>query len=337
MENIRLIKKTFKDIYNLEVFEVSLIVDQGRKKVWEIATSKGKKIWKSMPLSKDMICFIVKVTEYLIAKGLKVPPVTKTRSGKDYYLSPQGEIYLLTDWIEGTKPSFTNHMKDIVITLAKFHKYTARIDMSSYSYVPDRRGSWPTTYQNRQKRLYEINKVVDKKSKAARGFLKNIDYFLNKTKTATVLLEKSYYRRWLQKKGTKTGLCHRDFIPQNLRLSETGELYVFDFDTLTIDLPAMDLRKIINSICKEKGKWDIGIVKSVIAFYNSVNPLSLREWEVVFIDLMYPHFFYSLVNNYCINGINSFTDNCNFERLQNTIDYEKSKDSLWEDFRHIMK
>ena len=337
MENIGWIKKTFKDIYNLEVFKVSLIVDQGRKKVWEIATPKGKKIWKRMPLSKDMVGFIVKVTEYLIAKGLKVPPVTKTRSGKDYYLSPQGEIYLLTDWIEGTKPDFTHHMKDIVITLAKFHNYTGRIDMSPYSYVPDRRGSWLATYQNRQKRLHEIKKCVDKKSKAVRVFLKNIDYFLNKTKTATVLLEKSNYRLWLQKNGSKTGLCHRDFIPQNLRLSETGELYVFDFDTLTIDIPAMDLRKIINISCKEKGKWDVEIVKSVVAFYNSVNPLSVREWEVVFIDLMYPHFFYSLVNNYCINGINSFANNCNFERLQNTINYEKSKDKLWEDFRHIME
>ena len=335
-ENIELIRKTFKDIYDLEVFEASLIVDQCRKKVWQITTSKGKKAWKSLHVSKQMAGFIVKVTEYLNAKGLKVPPVTKTHLGQDYYLSPQGEIYLLNDWIEGAKPSFTHHMKTIIKTLAKFHKYTGKLNVSNYSYIPDRRGSWLVTYQNRLKRLQEIKLGLEQRNLAAEVFTMNIDYFIDKIQTATALLEKSYYSCWIQEKGTKTGLCHRDFIPQNLRLTELGELYVFDFDTLTIDIPAMDLRKIINSSCKEKGRWDIGRVKSIISFYNSVNELSSREWEVVFIDLMYPHYFYSLVNNYCMQGIESFSSNCNFKRLQNTIDYEKSKDNLWEDFHHII-
>ncbi|ACV62016.1 spore coat protein, CotS family [Desulfofarcimen acetoxidans DSM 771] len=326
-------KLVFKDVYGLDIYEVNVLAEQGRKKVWGLQTSKGKKVWKRIPSSNDRAGFMIRVMEYLISKGIKVPRVIKTRFNKNYYLSSQGEIYLLTDWVDGIKPNFNDHLKEIVITLAKFHKYTAKIEANPSS-VFDWRGIWPATYEKRQKRLSEIKQALRGNNEVSGGLLKSIDYFLKKSKSAANSLENSYYHVWLRRKGAKTGLCHRDFIPQNLSLTGAGELCIFDFDTLTMDIPAMDLRKLINTCCKEKGKWDVEIVKSVVNFYNSVNPLLDREWEVVFIDLMFPHFFYSLLNKYYTESVQ--VANYNIERIHETILFEKSKKDMWKDFQDIM-
>jgi Ser/Thr protein kinase RdoA (MazF antagonist) len=48
-------------------------------------------------------------------------------------------------------------------------------------------------------------------------------------------------------------LCHQDYAAENLAIGSDGKLYVFDMDSLTVDVPIRDMWKILNKVMK-KGK-----------------------------------------------------------------------------------
>ncbi|WP_066634972.1 CotS family spore coat protein [Desulfolucanica intricata] len=328
MENIE--EKILKEIFSLQVNKIQLIADKGKKKVWKVVSPNGIKVLKKIPVSESRARFIVSVIRHLVRQGVKIPQIITTYGGMDYYLSPKKEIYLLMEWIEGTKPDFNMHLEYVVKAMANFHKGLYDFDIKSFVHVPDRRGTWINSYKKRQKKLLNIKLCTLENNEVAQLFLANLDYFLKKAYKAQRLLEQSYYSSWVLNK--KICICHQDFIPQNLKIGDHSELYVFDLDTLVIDVPALDLRKLINNVCKSIGNWDSTLVKSIVRYYNSINPLTSREWEVVFIDLMYPHLFYSLINNYCSKPVPGCLKNLNYLRLKKAINFEQSKDEFLEEY-----
>jgi len=66
----------------------------------------------------------------------------------------------------------------------------------------------------------------------------------------------------------------------------------FDTDSITIDIPARDIRKLLNKIMKKNGKWNLEILRKFIRIYQSENPLSFSEWTV------FPHLFLGAMNKF---------------------------------------
>ena len=96
-------------------------------------------------------------------------------------------------------------------------------------------------------------------------------------------------------------LCHQDFGRGNVIAAADG-IYVLDLDGVTFDLPARDLRKIIGKIAEKRGQWQAAAIKDIVDCYCEVNPLGNDEVQVLYIDMLFPHWFYGLVKNLFKNG-----------------------------------
>ena len=125
-----------------------------------------------------------------------------------------------------------------------------------------------------------------------------VDCFLARMETVQRLLNKSCYADWSRALSTRGGLCHQDFTPKNLRLQGDGRLRILDPDSVTVDLPARDLRKIFNKVIKKYKPQDPLVLQRMESCYQRHNPLTPEQWEVVFIDLYFPHLFCGAVNKY---------------------------------------
>ena len=79
-------------------------------------------------------------------------------------------------------------------------------------------------------------------------------------------------------------------------LSE-GKGIVIDLDSVTYDLPARDLRKILVKRMLKLNDFSINSFETILKYYELNNILSMDQREVLKIDLMFPHLFFGLIKN----------------------------------------
>jgi spore coat protein I len=91
-------------------------------------------------------------------------------------------------------------------------------------------------------------------------------------------------------------LCHQDYGRGNALLFN-GQVFVLDLDGVTFDLPARDLRKLIGKNAENRGSWHSETISDILGWYEEINPLNNKEKEVLYIDMLFPHWFYGLVKN----------------------------------------
>ncbi|WP_332692528.1 hypothetical protein [Halalkalibacter lacteus] len=52
---------------------------------------------------------------------------------------------------------------------------------------------------------------------------------------------------------------------------------MFDMDSLTIDLPIRDMRKILNKVMKKRKKWALDVLNNMVRAYQWINPLTNEQ------------------------------------------------------------
>jgi spore coat-associated protein S len=137
----------------------------------------------------------------------------------------------------------------------------------------------------------------------------------------------------LSKKGC---LCHQDFAAGNLILTPSG-IYVLDTDSITIDIPARDIRKILHKVMKKSGKWDIELTKRVFDYYQSENPLAESEWFVVKMDILFPHLFIGAMNKFYYQRDKEWSTEKYLQRLKEMSSFEKSITPVLRDYQSLIR
>jgi CotS family spore coat protein len=110
-------------------------------------------------------------------------------------------------------------------------------------------------------------------------------------------LAASEYDGWCARAKLDGQLSHQDYGDTNTLFANNGELYIIDFDSVTHDLPVRDLRKLINKLMKTAGSWNLGCLSTVMGQYTTEYPLTGPEFEVLLIDLRFPHLFHNAAKN----------------------------------------
>ena len=106
------------------------------------------------------------------------------------------------------------------------------------------------------------------------------------------LLENSCYEDWVKEIGPYGYMCHQDYGRGNALQTKNG-VYILDLDNLAYDLPIRDVRKMLTERMKTNEAWDWKQFKQLISAYTSILPLTDEQMNLLYIDLLYPHFFHS--------------------------------------------
>jgi CotS family spore coat protein len=335
-------QEPLKDVlshYNTKVIKITNENYKEKKGVWWIKTTDGEKILKKISFSEQTLKFILSAINHLTQNGILIPKIIKTASGSDYVIIDD-VCYTLSEAIPGKNPSYDSP-KDfvlIVLSLANFHVASEGYKIPEDSKPKEHLGLWVENYTNKLEDMnkFYINEAQSQnKTPIGNLIIKEFPYFYNKGQDIINALKGKEYKNWVDSIRVKSCLCHQDFAAGNLILSSSG-LYVLDTDSITFDIPARDIRKLFNKIMKKPGKANVELAKKYFSLYQSKNPLTPSEWQVVKYDLMFPHLFLGAMSKSYYQRDKTFTTSDYFEKIKETIAIEKSMNSIFGDFNKIL-
>lgn len=324
-------------------FEVQAIKNESykeKKGVWWIQTPKGYKILKKVSFSEATLKYILEAVRHLKKNGICIPGIVKTKDGSEYAVF-DGICYVISEAIEGRNPNYSSsaELEKIVAELAKFHKASIGFFPVSDSKPKHHLGTWIEDYSQQIDDMYSFyqNESFLKENESIGKLIKKeFPYFNERARKAIDVLKGHEYKEWVENAGKNGCLCHQDFAAGNLILNPSGKLFVLDTDSITIDIPARDIRKLFNKVMKKAGKWDMGLTRNVISYYQAENPLTQSQWNVVKMDLLFPHLFIGAMNKYCYKRDKEWSSEKYFQRIREMSEFEKTITPILDNFEKLI-
>jgi CotS family spore coat protein len=336
-------QEPLRDILNFYDIKVSNIRNEtykDKKGVWWIDTDKGLKVLKKISNSEQTLKYIISTIRHLKQNGINLAPINKTKAGADY-VNINNNCYILTEAIKGKNPSYDSEKELILIIkeLAKFH-----VASKGFKVLPDTKpkihlGSWIQDYTKQLEDMnYFYHKEVSTQENNIIGkyIIEEFPYFYNRGEIALESLKGPEYNNWVKKVTETNSLCHQDFAAGNLILNSQMSMYVLDTDSITIDIPARDIRKILLKVMKRIGKWDLELTKKILKEYQNENPLETNEWKVVLYDLMFPHLFLGAMNKFYYQRDAEWTTEKYFKRIKEMSEFEKTLEPIINKFETLI-
>lgn len=323
--------------YPLKVKKIHLLSYKGKKAVWSINTDIGEVILKKVPFHADDVAFMIFAIDFLRSKGVNTPGVFKTADGKGW-VEHEGENFVVFEAVHGHSPEYENksELRLILQSMAAFHKASEGIESPTGKYPSTLAGKWEHDKRKRFERLAAWKAEVSLKrnqDQFDKLFLQHVDMFLEQCQASIAELKLSGYDKWVEQTLLTKRLCHQDYAAGNLLIGDDGRLYVYDMDTLTVDAPIRDMRKILNKVMKKNETgWNLELMILMIKAYQEINPLTADQYRSLAADLLYPHLFYGQVSKYYEKREEKWTELKHLKRLKDMIATEQSKSEVLKGF-----
>lgn len=326
--------------YDIKVTSIRNENYKVKKGVWWIGTPNGYKILKKNSIPGEELEFIISAMEYLCSRGIHMPQIIKSKKGEKY-VEIDGANYMLNEAIKGKAPSSktTNGLKRIIQELGNFHSASIGFKPPKNCKTNILLGTWEAKARkkmNKLKEYYDTEKSMSIHNEFGQIILSEFPSFYNRMEIALSEHNKSQYNRWVNEVKNTGCLVHQDFIDGNLILTDCGDIYVLDPDSIAIELPIKDIRKFLNKIMKKRGGWDLNIVQNILTWYQEKNPLESWQWQVLKFTIMYPHLFAGIMGKYYQKKEETWTEGKYVKKLKEMIKIEKSKEPIIEKFEDII-
>ena len=326
MNENQLVKQILEK-YGLDGTNYTLISNKGKKTVWKLHINNDYAVLKKMPGSPARTVWLARAVDYMGRSGVKVSALTPALDGS-LSVNLNKSAFILCRWLDGRQPEFEQHLESILESMASFHQGGKGFQTKRKEHIRSHLGKWQDSYAKKRNVLEQVKESARKSmpDKFSRKCLKYIDYFNEKAAIVEKKIKSSCYKEWVNRVEKEVGFCHQDFSPKNLRVLD-GKVYVFDYDSLTLDIPARDIRKMLNKMVKKK-QWDEELLNRVYKIYSRYNHLTESEWQVVLTDLLFPHLFYGIVTKYYGNRAQDWPKEKYLKRLEDMINVELDKEII---------
>lgn len=274
------------------------------KTVWKVKAADGLYCLKRLKQTYDKALFSVNAQIYIRKSGGNVPRIIPDKANQPI-VQHDGQLFVLYEWLPGKDISFANpaELRLAITGLAGFHAASKGYKPVEDSRVSSKLARWPEQYNSMKTKLLAWKEAAKSSptTPSNAAYLSCIDSIAGIASQAQELLEKTDYSSLTAESSPKIVLCHQDYGAGNAISTDKG-VFVLDLDGVTFDLPVRDLRKIIGKLAAMNGRWDKGTINTITDIYSSVNSLSRKEKEILYVDLLFPHWFFGLVKNQFINN-----------------------------------
>jgi spore coat protein I len=323
-----ILKEWDLDIENIEVADI----DQARL-VWKITTPEGPVGLKRISRPEKKALFSIYAQNYLVEKGAHVPSILITKKQQLY--ARQGPfLFVVHDWIDGWPFDLTvpEDVRRMMQGVAEYHQ--ASKGFHPPETIPDvsKLGQWPRQYVKQYRQLGWGKVIAKSKPREAFSqlYLDVADEFIELGKEAFKQLNASHYREWVKESKPNPMLCHQDFESNTILWGDDHKTWITDLDSASFDLPISDLRRIMIPIQSDVGTWNDEQFDHMLSAYEVVNPLTVKQKEVMFIDMMFPYEFYEVAREKFLLEKDipavALEEAAAFERLKNEMLMEKLTD-----------
>jgi spore coat protein I len=311
--------------WDVQVDRIEVIQGGQMALVWKIHTSNGPVCLKRIHRPEKKALFSINAQNYLAEKGARVPGIIRNKQN-DLFTKQGPFLFVLYDWIEGgvfdlaVDPDLEVVMKG----LAEFHLWSEGYHPPEGIPVFKKLGRWPNHYIKRCQQM-ESWKIIAQNTPDnpfSQLYLQEIDYFIEQGRQTLDRLMKSKYVPWIEEQSANPTLCHQDYGAGNTVLGNDGKIWVIDLDTVSYDLPIRDLRKMIIPLLDTTGVWDEARFQLMMNAYESVNPLTSEQKEVMYIDMLFPYEMYDIAREKFVRKTDMLP-----EELAQAFQYERIKEA----------
>lgn len=266
--------------------------------VWRV--SRGPEVFalKAVRLSASRVAFVTAVHAYLSARCDLVPELLRAKTG-DLFVDDGETRYLAMAWAPGRPPDLAS-ADDLALVgeaLARFHQATRGFASGAGGSRSILR-TWLPVYQRSIDDLLQCRNLARaRRGLVAQTLVGSLATVMAQAQDAVAQLARSPYGQWCDEVTSSGQLCHQDFAHGNLVIGPDG-VKVYDLDTVIADLPARDLRKLVNRVFIRARIWTLPHLRAVLAGYRRRLVLSQGHLRILAADLAFPHLVYRVARAY---------------------------------------
>lgn len=325
--------------YPVEPGKITLLPSRGGRSKWLIETDKGNMFLRLETINPKRMLFIAGAHWYLQQKGFPIAKLIPTRNG-GLCLSGGNHIYLMTEANEGKGVQYYER-EEIMKTMGfigAFHKASVGYSPVKGSKRRTRIGKWKKLYQWKIQELESNMKLAmaaDANDTFSQLFIEHADQMLKRGKEALKELDQPAFSDWTRETMESGMFCQQDFTMARMIMKD-NQVFMKDLHSITIDLPARDLRILMNKVMKKLSVWDRDLAYDMLQAYDQVFPLKKEYYQVLLTDLKFPHLFCGLAHKYYLEQKKSWGDEKYLMYLRNIIAVEQSKQAFLTDFDQLI-
>ncbi|MCB2294149.1 CotS family spore coat protein [Clostridium algoriphilum] len=313
--------------YAIKAQNLKILQSKGLKTLWKLTYKNIPLCLKRLNQSFDEALFSVNAQIYTLNNGGSVPKVYPNARG-NFITEYNGQFFVLYSWINGRDMNLDDpkDLKLALQSLSNFHVDSIGYDPPIHAKISSKLGNWPKQYESMKNRMLKIKEICIQSPNITSysSFVQHIDPIIEICNKTINLINSSPYSDLCNINQRDCCLCHQDFGTGNVMLLE-GKGIVIDLDSVTYDLPARDLRKIIGKRMMRLKNYSIKDIESILKYYETNNILSPDHREVLKIDLMFPHWFFGLVKT-----LHKNPKPTNSNKLSLIAEFEQNKFSVLE-------
>ncbi|MCL1631314.1 CotS family spore coat protein [Sporolactobacillus sp. CPB3-1] len=313
--------------YPIHPKSVKLLDTRGGRSKWLIESQEGPMILRQEYINPKRMLFIAGAHWHLQNNGLPIARLIPTAQGS-LCLSGGDHVYLLYEALEGEPLLYYNKQHMI-----KAMKFTGAFHHASEGYLPPsgskrrtRIGKWKKLYRWKIQELEDNKKIAQKdpEDEWSRLFIEQVDRMLKRGYEALEELDQSGFAHWTEASIRSGVFCQQDDTMARMMI-KNGQAVMKDLHSITIDLPARDLRIILNKLMKKLDVWDTDTAVDLLRAYDSIHPLSKEQYRVLWTDLKFPHLFCAIAHKYYLGQKKSWGDEKFLMNFRKIVSVENSK------------
>jgi len=290
--------------YPIQVILIKKYQYRTDKAVWFIKGNNKNYALKRYLLDRNQWQIMISAYNYLSKEVNNVAPLIDTLN-KEPWVIYNDYIYILTNWVKGRTPDYTNSEDLLKLTqgIAQLHCAAKDYVVPEITKINKHLGNWPLMTRRKQGLLLEYKYEAEANSSETLNklYLKYYQRFFELFEEVAEVFETKIYQQWVNKIKKEPCLCVNGFSPHNFTLGEKDAFWLLHLDNICLDLPARDLRKLIFKTMFIKKSWSAETFSLIMQNYLEIFPLSKDELKVLLAELKTPHLFLNISTNYFLN------------------------------------
>lgn len=312
--------------YELEVRAVS----RGRES-YICDTDHGQKLLKEYRGSMERAEFLMRILEYLQARGLCVETVNRTGEGMPIAVAEDETKYILYDAYLGAECDTKNRDEMIaaVKKLAELHMESSTYEGEIPEFVRANQNALLFLYERHNRELNKVKNYIrakKKKNEFEMLFARQYERYMEKADYITEQL------RGMQAEEGIVGFCHGDYNQHNV-IFASQEIAIVHFESFAYQIRVSDLANFLRKMM-EKHNWNTGLGMDLIRAYDEIRRLSAQELRYLYLYMAYPEKFWKIANHY-FNAHKAWISGRNIEKLEKFIQQEDERERFLEMLFHF--
>lgn len=278
--------------YGLKIRAHHVIRDTEKTMVIHLKTDRGSFFAKCMYVSEERHQFILEAEEYLRNRGIHIPKVRLTLSGRPCFVW-QGKLFFLQQEIPGKLYSLKKpkQIQRVGALLGRIHASSVGF-LSSSGMLFNGALAWEQEYESDLLSMKSWQKQHARMTKPKIALIHAyLPFFLRTgSKMQKQLQQSAFFQRWKGRPEHLHSLCHGDFHMGNVIVSE-DKLNVIDWEDVRYDYPSKDLNRLLMMLMRRQRKWKEEKCRMLLKAYFKQNPMNKAEKTLLYQDLAFPHIF----------------------------------------------